>query len=246
MDSNPVLAVPLAPEVHGTVHTCIPWRAQAQSGRPWASERLPLPCRLRCALLVLAQLDTFWVIWLATVVSVASPCAGPICTVATLDHHAAALLACGAFCIALYRRTCHTDVATRGFSKCNGALIVAAAAGGLSQLGLAAITIGALIALIVLATFVLATPRHLEGRSIMRGLELFSPSQQPEVLGPPGLTGLSAQIKQRWPSAPPPILEWTETLQVAKATLDLELPLTHPFKVIGLEASGYGAHGVQA
>jgi hypothetical protein len=45
----------------------------------------------------------------------------------------------------------------------------------------------------------------------MRGLELLSPSQPPEGLGPPGLTELSIQIKQRWPSVPPPVLEWTET-----------------------------------
>jgi hypothetical protein len=49
---------------------------------------------------------------------------------------------------------------TRGFSKCNGieviGLAIASGAGGASLLGIAALIIGALIPLIILATFVLA------------------------------------------------------------------------------------------
>jgi hypothetical protein len=45
----------------------------------------------------------------------------------------------------------------------------------------------------------------------MRGLELLSPSHPPNVLGHPQLSELSVQIKQSWPSLPPPLtLEWTE------------------------------------
>jgi hypothetical protein len=45
----------------------------------------------------------------------------------------------------------------------------------------------------------------------MRGLELLSPSHPSQVAIDRELTELSLQIKQRWPSLPPPIsLEWTE------------------------------------
>jgi hypothetical protein len=101
--------------------------------------------------------EVLWAIWLAVIVSGASPCEGPICMVATLHHHAAALLACGVLCVALLIALVPT---TRGFSKCNGTevigLTVASAAGGVALLGIAALVIGAAIALIVLAIFVLA------------------------------------------------------------------------------------------
>jgi len=135
-----------------------------KSIRSWTQERIRVPRGLRSALLILILLELFWVIWLATIVTGATSCRGPICAVATLDHHAAALLACGAFCIAALATL---FPATLGFSKCNRAevmaLLIAASAGGLSLLGLAAVIIGALIALIILATFVLgitATPRR--------------------------------------------------------------------------------------
>jgi hypothetical protein len=77
--------------------------------------------------------------------------------VATLDHHAAALLACGAFCVAGLAGLIPT---TRGFARCNGieitGLAIASAAGGVALLGVAALMIGTLIVLIVLATFLLA------------------------------------------------------------------------------------------
>jgi hypothetical protein len=108
--------------------------------------------------------ELFWTIWLATIVSGASPCDGPICMVATLDHHAAALLACGVFSVAGLAALMPL---TRGFSKCNGREVVGLAAvlaaGGASLLGIGALIIGALIGLSVLATFVLAftaTPRR--------------------------------------------------------------------------------------
>jgi hypothetical protein len=75
-----------------------------------------------------------------------------------LDHHAAALLGCGVFCVAVLIGLVPT---TRGFSKCNGievaGLAVASAAGGVALLGIAALIIGALILLIILAAFVLAS-----------------------------------------------------------------------------------------
>ena len=78
--------------------------------------------------------------------------------VVTLDHHAAALLACGVFSVASLAALIPT---TRGFSRCNGpeviGLAIATAASGASLLGIAALMTGVLILLIILATFVLAS-----------------------------------------------------------------------------------------
>jgi hypothetical protein len=134
-----------------------------RSSQPWSHERVPLPGRLRWALWTLIPVELFWVIWLATIVTGATSCRGPICTVATLDH-AAALLACGVFSVVGLAGLLPL---TRGFSKCNGkevvGLALTSAAGGTSLLGIGALVIGALIGLSVLATFVLsftATPRR--------------------------------------------------------------------------------------
>jgi len=129
-----------------------------QSVQPWSRERVPLPRRLRRALWVTIPLELFWAIWLATIVTGATSCDGPICTVATLNHHAAALLACGVFCIAGLAGLVPT---TRGFARCNGieviGLAIVSAAGGAALLGAAALLIGALIVLALIATFVLAS-----------------------------------------------------------------------------------------
>jgi hypothetical protein len=102
--------------------------------------------------------ELFWAIWLATIVTGSTACRGPICTVITLDHHAAALLACGVFSVAGLIGLIPT---TRGFSRCNGVevigLAIALAAGGAALLGIAALIIGALILLIVPAAFVFAS-----------------------------------------------------------------------------------------
>jgi hypothetical protein len=106
----------------------------------------------------LLPVELFWAVWLATIVTGATACRGPICTVTTLDHHAAVLLACGVFCICCLVGLVFT---TRGFSKCNGieviGLAIATAAGAASLLGITALIIGALILLIILATFVLSS-----------------------------------------------------------------------------------------
>jgi hypothetical protein len=102
--------------------------------------------------------ELFWIIWLATIVTGSTACRGPICTVITLDHHAAALLACGVFSVAGLVGLIQT---TRGFSRCNGpeviGLAIATTASGASLLGIAALMTGALTLLIILATFVLAS-----------------------------------------------------------------------------------------
>jgi hypothetical protein len=128
-----------------------------ESSQPWSRERVPIPRRLRWALWTLVPVELFWAMWLATIVTGATACRGPICTVITLDHHAAALLACGVFSVAGLVGLIPT---TRGFSRCNGpevtGLAIATSAGGASLLGIAALITGALILLIILATFVLA------------------------------------------------------------------------------------------
>ena len=128
------------------------------NSRPWSRERVAVPRRLRWALWALVPVELFWAVWLATIVTGATACRGPICTVTTLDHHAAVLLACGIFCICCLVGLVFT---TRGFSKCNGieviGLAIATAAGAASLLGITALIIGALILLIILATFVLSS-----------------------------------------------------------------------------------------
>jgi hypothetical protein len=128
------------------------------SSQPWSRERVAVPRRLQWALFTLVPVQLFWAIWLATIVTGATACRGPICTVTTLDHHAAALLACGVFSLAGLVGLIPT---TRGFSRCNGpevtGLAIATAAGGALLLGIAALITGALILLIILATFILAS-----------------------------------------------------------------------------------------
>jgi hypothetical protein len=129
-----------------------------ESSKPWSRERVPVPRRLRLALWALVLVELFWAIWLATIVTGATACRGPIYTVITLDHHAAALLACGVFSVAGLVGLIPTS---RGFSRCNGpeviGLAIATAASGASLLGLAALMTGALILLIIPATFILAS-----------------------------------------------------------------------------------------
>lgn len=129
-----------------------------ERSQPWSRERVPVPRRLRWALWALIPIELFWAVWLATIVTGATACRGPICTVTTLDHHAAALLACGVSSVAGLVGLIPT---TRGFSRCNSpeiiGLAIATAASGASLLGIAALITGALILLIILATFVLSS-----------------------------------------------------------------------------------------
>jgi hypothetical protein len=129
-----------------------------EHSQPWSGERVLIPRQLRWSLWAMLPVELFWAIWLATIVTGSTACRGPICTVATLDHHAAALLACGVFSVAGLAGLIPT---TRGFSRCNGpeviGLAIATAASAASLLGIAALMTGALILLIVLATFVLAS-----------------------------------------------------------------------------------------
>jgi hypothetical protein len=128
-----------------------------KTSRHWSAEGILVPRRLRWSLWALIPLELLWVIRLATIVTGIASCRGPICTVATLDHHAAVLLACAVSCLIALAGLIPT---TRGFAKCNGieitGLAIASAAGGVALLGVAVLVIGALIVLIVIATFLLA------------------------------------------------------------------------------------------
>ena len=125
--------------------------------QPWSRQQVRLPQRLRRTLWVLIPIDLIWGIWLWTITTGASPCDGPICTVATLNDHAAVLLGCAIVCVA---GLVGIAAATRGLSHCGGREVVgvgfAAGAGGAALLGIAALLVGALIVLIILAAFVAA------------------------------------------------------------------------------------------
>ena len=122
--------------------------------QPWSTERVPLHLCLRRTFWALIPVEFLWGIWLVTVVTGATRCDGPICSVATLDHHAGVLL--------IFSLLCLTGLvglapATRGLAQCNArevaGLGVAAAAGGAALLGIAALLLGAVIVLTVLAAF---------------------------------------------------------------------------------------------
>jgi hypothetical protein len=125
--------------------------------QPWSRQQVPLPRRLRRTLWVLIPIELLWGIWLWTITTGASPCDGPICTVATLNHRAAVLLGCAIVCVA---GLVGLAAATRGLSHCGGREVVgvgfAAGAGGAALLGIAALLVGVLIVLIILAAFVAA------------------------------------------------------------------------------------------
>jgi hypothetical protein len=71
------------------------------SSRAGAGVGKPVPItRLRWAVIATISVEVFWWVWLALVGKGASPCAGHICMVTTLEHHAAALPACGASFVA--------------------------------------------------------------------------------------------------------------------------------------------------
>jgi hypothetical protein len=125
--------------------------------QPWSRRRVPLPQRLRRALWILIPIDLIWSIWLWTITTGASPCDGPICTVATLNHHSALLLGCAIICVA---GLLALSAVTRGLSECGGREIVgvgiAAGIGIAALLGITALLVGALVVLIILAAFVAA------------------------------------------------------------------------------------------
>jgi hypothetical protein len=125
--------------------------------QPWSRQPVPLPRRLRRTLWVLIPIELLWGIWLWTITTGASPCDGPICTVATLNHHAALLLGCA---IAGVAGLMALAAVTRGLSHCGGREVVglgiATGAGGTALMGSAALLVGALIVLIILAAFVAA------------------------------------------------------------------------------------------
>ena len=122
--------------------------------QPWSREQVPLALGLRRALWTLVPVEVLWGVWLLTVVTGATRCDGPVCSVATLDRHAAVLLVFAVLCLI---GLVGLAPATRGLAQCNGrevaGLGVAAVAGGASLLGIAALLLGAVIVLMILAAF---------------------------------------------------------------------------------------------
>ena len=122
--------------------------------QPWSEEPVPLSLGIRRTLWALVPVEVLWGIWLLTVVTGAARCDGPICSVATLDRHAAVLLVFAVLCLT---GLVGLAPATRGLAQCNGrevaGLGVAAVAGGASLLGIAALLLGAVIVLMILAAF---------------------------------------------------------------------------------------------
>jgi hypothetical protein len=125
--------------------------------QPWGTEGVAVPRGLRGALWTLIPIELAWGIWLLTIVSGANACDGPICTVATLNSHATVLLVCAAINIV---GLVALIPFTRGLSRCNtwqvAGLALAATAGCIALLGIAAVILGATIVMVTLAVFLLA------------------------------------------------------------------------------------------
>ena len=125
-----------------------------EQSQPWSRVRTPVPRRLRRVLWALISIEFLWGVWLVIMTVGPSSCDGSVCSVATLNHHAAVLLALAVLCLTGLLGLAPT---TRGFSECNGGellgLCVAAAAGGAALLGIAALLLGVGIVLIIFAAF---------------------------------------------------------------------------------------------
>lgn len=126
---------------------------QSQS---WTSERVRLPVRLRRALWCQIVVQLGWATWLTLITTGDTLCEGPICTVATLDHHAAVLVL-SSICLA---GLLGLAPSTRGLAQANGRevliMAVATAAGAAALLGIAALALAVLVAALVLLAFLTA------------------------------------------------------------------------------------------
>jgi hypothetical protein len=130
--------------------------AFVQSSQPWSRQAVSVPRRLRWALWTLLPLELGWGIWLVTVLTGDTSCDKTICAVMTLGDHVAVLLACAVVCVG---GLIALVPFTRGFSQCNSRQVagvaVASVLGVVALLGIAALIIGAVIGLIVLAMIIM-------------------------------------------------------------------------------------------
>jgi hypothetical protein len=134
---------------HNVLHDLV------QSSRSWNRERVPLPRRLRGTLWAFIPVEFLWGIWLVAILTGATPCSGPICTVATLHQHAALLLPCA---ITSVIGLLSLFPLTRGLSHCNDrefiAVAATTAAGCIALLGIAALLTGVMVVLMLIGIFV--------------------------------------------------------------------------------------------
>jgi hypothetical protein len=125
-----------------------------EKSQGWSRVSAPLPRRLTWTLWALIPVQTAWALWLVSIVSGHTACDGSLCGVATLNNHAAILLTCAASCVVGLSAFIP---GTRGLSRCNGweLSVVAAASliGAIALLGIVALLVGAVIVLIIVATF---------------------------------------------------------------------------------------------
>jgi hypothetical protein len=125
-----------------------------EKSQPWNRVSAPLTRRLKWTLWILIPVQFAWALLLVGIISGHMPCDGSLCSVATLHNHAAILLTCAASCTAGLSALIPC---TRGLSRCNGwqLSVVAAASsvGAIALLGIVALLVGALVVLIIVATF---------------------------------------------------------------------------------------------
>ena len=124
--------------------------------RRWSDEQVVLPSRLRRTLWALVPVQLAWGTVLLLIATSIAWCRGPICTVATLDHHVE-LLVLSSLCLA---GLLGLAPSTRGLAQASGpevlVLAVATAAGAAALLGLAALGLAVLVAALVLVVFLAA------------------------------------------------------------------------------------------
>jgi hypothetical protein len=125
--------------------------------QPWGRQPVPLPRRLQLILWALVPIELLWGIWLWTIITGASPCDGPICTVATLNHHAEVLLGCAVGSIVgLLGLAAPTRGLSQGGDREVIGLAIAAGTGGIALLGIATLLVGVVVALIILLAYLAA------------------------------------------------------------------------------------------
>ena len=127
-----------------------------RGSQQWSRQRILLPKRLRRSLAGLSLVQLAWSGVLVLIMTGVVSCGGPICTVATLDHHVTVLLLSSVCLIGFVGLT----PLTRGLSKANSlevlGLALTTTAGALALLGIAALVSAVMATGLVLMAFLTA------------------------------------------------------------------------------------------